>query len=173
MTYALSIFVSQSTRNRCAGQCSSAQSGSSARWVAEIAIEPSGVMIPPDGSMQLSSLGDTMSDISARLISLPGIGVRLNAQVFHAGMVGFLIGDFTAIQVLTFLNDHIAENGGTSLTANEQMDLSGPAPSLEATYGALTTDGARALWFHRLSSYTQELQDGGITQATWDNQFGL
>ena len=121
-----------------------------------------------------------MSAISARIVPVervPGEGanIELNASVFSAGVVAFLLGDATVNQVRDFLNTHITEDnsGYPVLTAAEEADIGGGGTSMKSHYDGLPNANARQDYLFRLTHYPLQLQIGSINESQFDGLMGL
>lgn len=109
-----------------------------------------------------------MSAIGIKLQPDPDLGVTLNALLFADSMTAYLLGDVTLEQEVTFLNNHLADNGGTSVDATVESDL----VAMKAIHDSLILT-FRSDYREKLKSYSQMLQDENYTLEFYDAAMGL
>lgn len=110
-----------------------------------------------------------MSNISARLLPDPNLGITLNATVFASIFIGYVEDIFDGIEAATMVNNHIQANGGTSLVQAEIDDVL----AMKTYYDSLSVVN-QALYRDVLIPYCEMLQDDNMTLFTeekWDEFF--
>ena len=103
-----------------------------------------------------------MSELSGFLADDAIAGIRIPAHEFAAAMSGYLIGDWQAGKVNTFLNNLLAEHG-EALSVTGETEIT----NMKSHFDGLTNDGA-IKYFTKISWYSVALQLGEMTEVQWD-----
>lgn len=109
-----------------------------------------------------------MSAIGDRLFITESENITLNSLIFATALMAYLLNDITAVQARNFVNQHILENFGEVLSAQEEADIG----VIKTFYDGLSA-ALKSEFRDKLISYTLILQNGLISVEFWDEEMGL